>query len=246
MMMQHFVIRPVGSAGEGGAAPVMSGLWAWHDAADSASITEETGGRVVDWADKSGNGRDAVMASGATARPYSGARSLNGLNVLDFRGDQRLELPTGEYLGAGDNTVFIVYQADATSHAYLLSGRSGSVANVYEIAVNTASNGIFRARHNTAASYTQWSGGAALDAHIGMLRRDGATAEVALDGDIKASVAASNLSLNGNMLYGVRFDGSSYLLPYDGVIAEVLLYDRALNSGEVAENLAYLQEKWGL
>lgn len=52
----------------------------WLDAADAATITE-SGGRVSQWNDKSGNSRHATQASG-TAQPYTGVNTLNAKNVL--------------------------------------------------------------------------------------------------------------------------------------------------------------------
>jgi len=48
------------------------------------------------------------------------------------------------------------------------------------------------------------------------------------------------------MYYGTRYDGSSFGFYYQGVIAEVLIYDRALSDAEMAQNLSYLEAKWGL
>lgn len=226
-------------------AIVATGLWAWHDAADVSSITHEAG-RVTEWQDKSANGCDVYMSSGSSARPYTGTRSMNGKNVLVFSGGQRLVFPGGYLLGVGDSTVMVVYQADVAAHGYLISGRVGSRSYAYEMAVNTASNGILRVNHADANNFTLWSGGDGLAAHAGALRRDGGTVEVLLDGVFRDSSSATNVSLDGTMYYGTRYDGLSFGFYYQGVIAEVLIYDRALSDAEMAQNLSYLEAKWGL
>lgn len=226
-------------------AIVTTGLWAWHDAADSGTITHESG-RVTEWQDKSGNGCDVSMSSGHSARPYTGTRSMNGQNVLEFTGGERLVFPSTHVLGLGNSTVIAVYKADVAAHGYLISGRVGSRSYAYEMAVNTASNGILRVNHADSNNFTLWSGGSGLSAHTGILRRDGSSVEVLLDGSSKASSAATNVSLTGNMYYGVRYDGASFGFYYQGVLAEVLIYDRALSNAELAQNLTYLEAKWGL
>lgn len=226
-------------------AIVTAGLWAWHDAADSGTITHESG-RVTEWQDKSGNGCDVSMSSGHSARPYTGTRSMNGQNVLEFIGGERLVFPSTHVLGLGNSTVIAVYKADVAAHGYLISGRVGSRSYAYEMAVNTASNGILRVNHADSNNFTLWSGGSGLSAHTGILRRDGSSVEVLLDGDSKASSAATNVSLTGNMYYGVRYDGASFGFYYQGVLAEVLIYDRALSNAELAQDLTYLEAKWGL
>ena len=57
----------------------------WLDAADASTITLN-GSTVSQWADKSGNGRNATQPT-ASSQPTSNTRTLNGLNVLDFNAD---------------------------------------------------------------------------------------------------------------------------------------------------------------
>lgn len=57
----------------------------WLDAADASTLTLN-GSTVSQWADKSGNGRNATQPT-ASSQPTSNTRTLNGLNVLDFNAD---------------------------------------------------------------------------------------------------------------------------------------------------------------
>ena len=79
----------------------------WLDASDSNSLTLDGSNNVEEWADKSGNSRDASQGTAAN-RPSVASAELNGLDVLRFDGGN-------DYLQTADwgdqsqpNTVFIV------------------------------------------------------------------------------------------------------------------------------------------
>jgi hypothetical protein len=65
----------------------------WLDASDSTTIAQSEG-KVSKWDDKSSNGRNAIQEDGVK-QPYTGTRTIGGLNVLDFNGiAQNFRLPT--------------------------------------------------------------------------------------------------------------------------------------------------------
>lgn len=59
------------------------GLQAWYDAADSDSVTLDSG-RVSQWSDKSGNSRHATNTTSGSTQPSYTTAGRNGLNVLTF------------------------------------------------------------------------------------------------------------------------------------------------------------------
>jgi hypothetical protein len=61
----------------------ISGLAAWHDAADSTTITTDSG-RVASWADKSGNGRTMANSSSGSTQPDYIIGGRNGRNVIRY------------------------------------------------------------------------------------------------------------------------------------------------------------------
>lgn len=63
-------------------------LVAWWDAADTATITE-SGGAVSDWAARAGG--MTLVQTNLARQPTTGARSLNGRNVIDFDGGDHLQ-----------------------------------------------------------------------------------------------------------------------------------------------------------
>lgn len=85
-----FVINPYVFGGASAFSPTdIATLKTWYDASDTATISDAGGGAVSAWNDKSGN--DRHLSQGTSARrPTTGVSTLNGLNVLNFAGDDSL------------------------------------------------------------------------------------------------------------------------------------------------------------
>ena len=115
------------------------GLAAWYDAADSASVTLDTG-RVSQWNDKSGNARHATNSTSGSTQPSYVTAGRNGLNVLTFAAAsvQRLTIAgtgTFNFLHNGtDSLVFAVVKygtvADPQAAYALFGNNGGASANV--------------------------------------------------------------------------------------------------------------------
>jgi hypothetical protein len=105
----------------------------WLDAADTATITE-SGGSVSQWNDKSGNGYIFTQGTGA-AQPKTGTRTQNGLNVLDFDGNDSLisTAAVSAWTFLHDGTKFIVCSVTARD----TSGTNGTI-----MTTGTAGNGL--------------------------------------------------------------------------------------------------------
>lgn len=82
----------------------LTGLKAWYDAADTATISV-TGNAVTQWNDKSANAYNVTQGTGAK-QPQSGTTTLNGKNVIAFDGGDRLAAATAadwKFLHDGTN-----------------------------------------------------------------------------------------------------------------------------------------------
>jgi len=101
----------------------------WYDAADLATITA-TGSQVTQMLDKSGNNYTLTRASGQVG-PNTGTRTLNGLNVLEWTGNNCLQNISFAYDQASTAlNVAMIVQIDSpagTQH-FVLAGTSTTAA----------------------------------------------------------------------------------------------------------------------
>jgi hypothetical protein len=98
------------------------GLAAWYDAADSASVTLDTG-RVSQLSDKSGNARHATNSTSGSTQPSYTTAARNGLNVVRFvaASTQRLSVPS--------STATFKFLHDGTPCWWIAVNTFGTVSN---------------------------------------------------------------------------------------------------------------------
>lgn len=214
-------------------------LIGWWDADDAATITA-AGGFASLWADKVGSS-DLAQNFGPE-QPQTGTRTLNGRNLLDFDGSQRM-LATMTLPATGDVAFHAALIIDGTSSAFaaLLSVEA---TNDFQIDAND--NAAFNGRLNAAGIGTAtaltggpFSGGLILS--VVFDRTGAATAGVYIANQLRGSMAysapidsavalhlMSNRSLNANI---------------DGAVAELIVTGDITNR---ADHHAYLANKWGL
>ena len=90
---------------------------AWYDASDVSTITA-SGNSLISWADKSGRGGSAV-AAGESARPLTGITTQNGLNTISFDGiDDGLVAPG--CLSAPEASIYLIMKSTANITAAML------------------------------------------------------------------------------------------------------------------------------
>ena len=94
------------------AGPPAAGLVLWLDAADSASLSVDSQGRVAQWRDRSEGHHDVSATGDEASRPQVAAQAIGGRPAVRFSGGQSLRGPVirGE---AGSVTLFVVSQRAA-------------------------------------------------------------------------------------------------------------------------------------
>lgn len=208
----------------------------WLDAADPATITQ-IGGAVSQWNDKSGMGHHATQGVSAS-QPQSGTRTLNARNVLDFDGsNDHMILPSGLYgVTQGSSHLFIVFARDVLgSENYPLWGNSGSHAWGVKLSTGTSPQ---QGRHGTGFVHLGYISDN--NAHILQMNRSSSILYGSLDNGAESYVFANNFTLT-DLAIGRRHAS----LLHNGPIAEILIYNRVLDSGESAAVHNYLKSKWG-
>ena len=127
------------------------GLQAWYDAADSASVTLDSG-RVSQWSDKSGNARHATNTTSGSTQPSYTKAARNGLNVLRFAAAsvQRLAVPS--------STAAFKFLHDGTPCWWIAVNTYGTVSNpaadygLFSTATGTSEVGFYVAYGDSTLS----------------------------------------------------------------------------------------------
>lgn len=230
----------------------------WLDASDTATITA-SGGSVSALADKSGWGRNFAQST-AGSRPVTGTRTLNSKNVLDFDGtDDFLLGPAAPVMFPfRPARVFMVALADVNCAGYIVSmGDAGTVgAKDFGFLWNGSSSYIgqtvLRGTQTQVvpadnAGTNQYAIMAAVGAATQTAKywKKGAGASVSVSTPVgtAAEEAASKFWRVGARGNDTDTGGGYF---WNGVIAEVLVYERALSAAEEDAVMSYLRTKWGV
>ncbi|MCC2547766.1 T9SS type A sorting domain-containing protein [Hymenobacter sp. BT175] len=235
--------------------PVTSGLQL-HLKAD-AGVTS-SGDVVSTWADQSGNGYNVSQAT-ASRRPQLVANStINGRPALRFNtvadgGTDYLNNVAASLMVSGSpNTVFVVARATATSNggvpftnrrttrlmSYQLGFGSGAFY-VYSDGVNANNNASTADLRTTIRN-----------PFIGTFRSGGPASilNVTVNGAAQAVNQPSGMSTESGaagFTVGTREDLIT-TSPWTGDYAELIVYNRALNSSEQTQVETYLSNKYGV
>lgn len=231
----------------------------WFDASDLTTITEGSGS-VSQWSDKSGNGYHISQAVG-TNQPKTGTRTINGLNVLDFDGtDDYLLRPSATPIikNVGGATVYYVGRHDSspttervamtvtngTNGLARISGTSGIVSGKAAFGGRTLDGDSFQ-RIDSSSSVSTTSA----QVYIGVYDYANTDLYIYIDNvlegtnsSFQTATATSNTDALQTSVGATRLGG----LPFDGIIAEVLVYQTAHSATDRANVYGYLKSKWGL
>lgn len=131
----------VGTSGSTPFAPSdIPNMLAWYDASDSSTITSSST-FVSQIDDKSGNGQHLQSNNGGTPdvnRPKTGTKSQNGLNVLEFDGNDFMSLD-----GTTGATVLSGVDANDVTVFMTLNELSSNTAAAAAVCMKTANGGDF-------------------------------------------------------------------------------------------------------
>lgn len=214
----------------------------WLDASDTSTITE-TAGLVSQWDDKSGHINHATQSTGSY-QPITGARTVNGLNAIDLDGtSDHFILPSSLYsIPAANNTVFIAYQSDSlTRDQRILTGELSSGSRWYiRHDANSSKFSVGNSNPYSGAARASIAKDAAQ--HSGLLYRNGTEIYGYYDDTKTATGTANDVTLDGLYL-GSGPGGAS--LHFDGLLCEIIMFNKALSNAELNQVGNYLSTKWG-
>jgi hypothetical protein len=203
----------------------LSGMVLWLDAADSSTITGTTS--VTAWGDKSGNGNNMSLVTGAvsyTTAPSSVAFASGGI------------LRTTNYISANTSTsVFIVLQ---------ITDIPGGIADVLEFADAAGGPGNFSMRYasltsmyNTNTADLGYPGGCFVN---GTLKST--TTFTVPSGYNVINTTNTTQTVSTRVALSTSFYGRFLV----GNVQEVIIYTSAVSSSQRQQVEGYLAWKWGL
>ena len=208
----------------------------WLDAADASTITE-TGGKVSQWDDKSGNGHH-VTQSTTNNQPTTNSRQQTGLNVIDFDGND-LTRNSSFNINTTDLTVFSVRKWDTN----VSSDRVWTIQNLPNEnlgKLNEAGFGIgYRSPTNRQATYS-----ANLNLELLSFATNGTNSQkIWVNGLFETENTGSVTPFTSNAItIGSDAAGNSF----DGMVAEVIIVESSVSDNDRQKIEGYLAHKWGL
>jgi len=253
-----------GAGGSFPASPFASGLQLWLKA--DAGVTADSSGAVTNWADQSGNGNTATQLNGDANAPTLITNEVNGLPALRFEGSPVYMSvnPSTNLTLAGDVTSFAVIRIDDYSvrHGLWSQTDSSDIAGPNDWSIMPS--GDMRPRVNrgdgtdtSSAHQFTWYGQplkfqpSVAPGQFFVLgwEAEGLTTMIHyFNNETNSFQNYASLivptDLGNPLLIGTRGDLSSEQLKGD--MAELLIYDRALSSSEVATVQNYLAGRYGI
>ncbi|MCC7260144.1 MAG: hypothetical protein IT567_03850 [Alphaproteobacteria bacterium] len=220
----------------------VSTLKLWLDASDTASITQASG-RASQWNDKSGQGNH-VTQSTAGAKPYTGSRTYNGKNVMDFQNAQYMTSanPWASGTLAQPNTMFVVAAQDAHAWDYIIDGSGGGY---HALGSDSATRYFMIAVAPEAPIYTTGITPDTTPKIFSLMFNDNpdSTNGSALYVNGTPYIIGGNAGALGiNNIYVGGWPGNEM----DGFIGEVLVYDGQLTPADRERVECYLSNKWAI
>jgi hypothetical protein len=224
----------------------ITGCSLWLDAADSSTITIQTG--VSQWTDKSGQGRHVTQSTTSLQPVYSSVS-----NALVFNSNAWLGIPNALAAITPTYTIFVVDKRASASVHFFIGMHTNTGANV---ALILGYNGTTTSHHTTAhitdcmVTIPAYAG-AAEPKRLARYDYTGSIRDTYINGGQLSTIQSFSATLptwnNANIGAGYYIAGTSGLdWWYVGNIHEIIFYNNVLTTGQAQQVEAYLSQKWGL
>ena len=250
------------------AVPFSGGMTLWLNANESTSITKDGSNRVAAWNDLSGSGNHATQTNNDNKPIWNGSGTLNGRTTIQFDGAVST---LGDYMSLGTNDLFDVATTNGfsfysiakldattiTTYPSLLSAQAGQSQQIQFFRTARAgydqlSFGSLESSRLRAASATDFNTNWQMFGtfYNGAGKSTAGNYELGIDGKDQTLSGSSSFASNTTATSYLGASGDAVGVRTDqnwlGDMAEVLVYDRLLNTAEqyITEN--YLSSKFNL
>lgn len=226
-------LRPKGVVVDPG-GPSLTNLFAWYDANDSGTIHEgDVVGRLSGFDDKSGNGHHLTQG-GLSDQPYTGSRTQNGLNVIDFQSANNASVTLGSSESM-PNVFMMVSKADAVPGVHFIFDSDNSLER------NSIS-------YRSGNLYGLYAGIGTIGGVLGFVPEiitiiyTANDADIYINGNLSFSGDAGDQGMQG-ITIGNHHNGGFAL---DGFIGEFFMYNALISNTNINITGNYLATKWGI
>lgn len=242
----------------------LSGLRIWLDA--GSGVTTNASAQISQWSDLSGNTNHATNVT-SSQQPLWIAGTVNGRPVVRFDGTNDL-LNLQRYTATNTFSVYVVTKASRSheidneqfgmfnpnpgesGQRFLFGGVDSGIYGLSEVGISLGTNGVsgyeYERQQSTANFFNPMAVHAGPEAAafslIGLsyLNRQ---PSLSVNG---ALARAGLVSSRTNVVFTKTFGLGSSSQAFGGDVAEVLVFNRALNRDEEAQLTAYLNDKYQL
>lgn len=221
----------------------------WLDGADGSTVSL-SGSAVTQWNDKSGNGRH-VSQSTAASRPTYLPGGFNGLNCLDFDGNDWLSRASGITTGTytGPFNVYWVAARDTAAGGTIITERTTALVGVSlwftELGLRfISSDGQNNSSNNTigVTDFGNLSTGGGIVSHF---HSPGSRDLLWLNGSSVSVLAGASSNISGAAGFQIgRREGAFQF--WDGRICEIIVVTVAQSVALRQQFEGYLAWRWGL
>lgn len=225
---------------------IIGSLGSWYDASASSTITLN-GSNVSEWRDRSGNLRHAVQSTPSAQPAYN--ETLNSLNVIRFGNGSSTSLAPASVIGAGatSGSVFLVARAqldpptNTTFAGAPISnfGTQGNNASHWPWTDSNIYDGAFSTTRQTVGNPTP----ALTSARIYGIESAASLWRFYLDATQIFTTATNTFSRGTAPLIGQTSPVNHF---YDGIIAEIIVFQGLPSTADRERIEGYLAWKWGL
>jgi hypothetical protein len=214
------------------AAPEFSGITSWNWSAKSLSGLSD-GDPVTTWTDR--HSSDTAVQATTANQPTK--QTVSSLTVIDFDGVDDFLDASAVTLGT-EATYFIVarYTAGAAQGAVF----GGLASTDRNILYNLSASGIaLFAGSNRAASFDVRGSWTTFECRFDNPRTD---SQLITDGVVRATGSPGTQTASSGLRFGAFYTGGA---PFDGEIAEIVVYASELTSAQTTQVNNWLSSEWG-
>jgi hypothetical protein len=233
----------------------INGLQLWLDASDSSTLFQSSGGSAASadgdpvgyWADKSGNGRNAIQSSG-TNKPSVRLNVLNTKPVIRFDGVNDFLGNSMQFANSAFTIIAITKRAGGTNYPSFVCEYSGTTNAYFAFGLDPSSYlSIHKTGLATSASNLVQTAGTFFiqSAQSSGISSGNISVDVKSNGvDASSSLTLTGLLTNSATMFGASKNGTADY--FNGDFAEIIIYNSVISGSDLDLVNNYLNQKWSV